>query len=320
MSIFIIEETRDDKKWDNFLSTSINKNIYTNSIFIKKLKNNYKKFFIKKEKEIFASFFLNTDSKNILLSDEIIYTPLAFKDYKKKPTASRVSEKFEIITAFKNYLAENYNNINFISDYYLDDLRPFYWHNFDNKKEIFKIKDIKYTTVINLKKIENGKIFKDTNFYKDLSVRVRQQFNYSHTRKNYEFKKDFSKKIFKTIVKKTFERQGVIADFNIDLQIEILEKLHKLGLVQMYYCIENKKILSFTIFGNIKNNAIYLHGGRLTDTQNDYSQTFTLIESFINLKKQGIEIVDLEGVNSPKRGFNKIGYGGELKPYYHISN
>ena len=71
MSIFKIEETKDDKKWDNFLSTSINKNIYTNSIFIKKLKNNYKKFFIKKEKEIFASFFLNTDSKNVLLSDEI---------------------------------------------------------------------------------------------------------------------------------------------------------------------------------------------------------------------------------------------------------
>ena len=320
MSIFKIEQTNDEKKWDKFLLLSLNKNIYTSSLFIKNLKNKYIKFFLMKEKEIFASFFLNVDDKSLVLTNEIIYTPLIFKDYQNKPYASRVSEKFEIINSFKNFLVDNYSKINFISDYFLDDLRPFYWHNFEKKKTIFSIKDTKFTNIINLQKFNNKSNFKNSEFYKDLSVRIRQQYNYAHTRNKYELIKDFNKKIFKNIVLKTFERQGVIAGYDVDLQISILEQLYKTGSVNMYYTVENKKILSFSIFGCVKNNAIYLHGGRLTDSANDYSQTFTLIESFIDLKKQGIDTVDLEGINSPKRGFNKIGYGGQIKPYYHISN
>ena len=39
----------------------------------------------------------------------------------------------------------------------------------------------------------------------------------------------------------------------------------------------------------------------------------------IFLKKNlGVEILDLEGVNSPQRAFFKAGFGGELKPYYMI--
>ena len=33
----------------------------------------------------------------------------------------------------------NYKNIEFTSDYFLNDLRPFYWHNFETNKEIFKM-------------------------------------------------------------------------------------------------------------------------------------------------------------------------------------
>ena len=78
--------------------------------------------------------------------------------------------------------------------------------------------------------------------------------------------------------------------------------------------------MAFVIFGLIKDNALYLHGGRLGDEKNDYSLTFTLLESLIDLKNKDIKTVDLEGVNSPKRAFNKLGYGGKLKPYFQIAN
>ena len=43
-----------------------------------------------------------------------------------------------------------------------------------------------------------------------------------------------------------------------------------------------------------------------------------ILKSFFELSKDGICSVDLEGINSPKRAFNKLGYGGEINPYYHL--
>ena len=74
----------------------------------------------------------------------------------------------------------------------------------------------------------------------------------------------------------------------------------------------------FFSIGSSKYQSIYLFGGRLTDDKDDYSLTYGMITSFINLKKLGVSYVDLEGINSPNRGFNKLGYGGSIFPYYTI--
>ena len=63
---------------------------------------------------------------------------------------------------------------------------------------------------------------------------------------------------------------------------------------------------------------MYLHGGRVGGDKNDHSLTYNILESFFALSKEGISTVDLEGINSPKRAFNKLGYGGEINPYYHL--
>ena len=69
----------------------------------------------------------------------------------------------------------------------------------------------------------------------------------------------------------------------------------------------------------INNKAIYLNGARSEQSNQDYSLTYNMISSLFSLKEIGVEIVDLEGVNSPKRGFWKLGFGGSLSPYYNIS-
>ncbi len=319
MKEFTVTETKDNQKWDDFLLKSINKNVYCHSFFLDNLKNKYKKYFIKKKDEIFASFFLNVNKKNILVSDEIIYTPLSYKHFPNKPLASIVNEKFELNKVYLDFIITNFKKIELISDYHLDDLRPFYWHNYEKKKKIFKIKEIKYTSVIDLKKLDT-KNFEECDFYKNLSVRIRQQYNLAKKKKNYLIDKKFEKNFFTEIIKKTFKRQKKKIDFDHNLQLKILEKLEKKGNIKMYTVFENEKILSFALFGILADHAIYLHGGRATEELNDYSLSFTLIEAFKDLRINGVKSLDLEGINSPKRGFNKIGYGGKLKPYYIITN
>ena len=43
-----------------------------------------------------------------------------------------------------------------------------------------------------------------------------------------------------------------------------------------------------------------------------------MLSSLLKLKENKINFLDLEGINSPKRGFWKLGFGGDMKPYYRI--
>ncbi len=318
MSNLSISSTIDNVAWDNFLKKSQNKNIYSHSIYLENLGEKFEKFFVKKDKEIFASFFLRSDKKLINLSDKIIYTPVVFKNFIDKPLSSINTSKFEIINEIKNFFVKNYTRIEFTSDYCFNDLRPFYWHNFDINKEIFRLKELKYTSVVDLSKIDDAKNLEQTSFFKDLSVRVRQQFNYAKSKRKYILNINFCEETFKNTIIKTFERQNKKVNFDLSLHCKILEKLNKEGLVYMISVEESGVKKAFLLFSRLENQSIYLFGGRMTDDKDDYSLTYGMINSFVNLKNLGVSYVDLEGINSPKRGFNKLGYGGSILPYYTI--
>lgn len=311
-----IEKTTNDVIWDKFLLNSINKNFFCHSIFLKSLKTPLTKFFIKNNDEIIAAFTLNENNKNIILSNEIIYTPIIFKEYKNRPISSINTEKFNVIDSFKDFLLKNYNKIDFISDLNLKDLRPFLYYNFEKKINHFQIANIKYTSIVNIKNLNSKNEFK--NFYNNLSVRVRQQYKISVNSGKYKFYENLDKKIFFEIINLTFQRQNKKPDFNLDKRFNILKQYKKLGLVKMF-CVEDKNsIKSFSVFSSIKNHSIYLHGGRIGDDKNDHSLIYNMLKSFFELSKDGVCTVDLEGINSPKRAFNKLGYGGEINPYYHL--
>ena len=72
------------------------------------------------------------------------------------------------------------------------------------------------------------------------------------------------------------------------------------------------------VVGIVNDNSIYIHGGRISNDSDDLSFTFNLINSFNNVKNLGVKKFDLEGINSPKRGSFKTGFGGDIYPYYNI--
>ena len=53
----------------------------------------------------------------------------------KNNISSLVYKKHDVITIFLKYVLDNYQGGSFILDYYTDDLRPFYWHNFQKIKK-----------------------------------------------------------------------------------------------------------------------------------------------------------------------------------------
>ena len=72
------------------------------------------------------------------------------------------------------------------------------------------------------------------------------------------------------------------------------------------------------VFAFDNNVGYYLYGCPLTENNENYLGSITFWETFVELSKKGIDIIDLEGINSPKRGWFKQSFGGEIKQYYEI--
>ena len=315
-----ISEVGSNSEWDSFLLKSENQNIYSSSEFIVNSKKSFKKFFIKKNEEIFASFNLCVENNMINLGDRI-YTPLNFKFFDKQNPSSVKYKKFEIINEYAKFIKKNFNSGEICFDRSTNDLRPFNWLNFEEKKKIFFVKEVKYTTIIKLKNYEILNSYDEiinSKSYKNFSRSLKQQINKS-TDSKLEFEENYDEIFFQNTLERTFNNQGKKIDTDIILLKKIYNELYKNKKLYMFINSDTNKKLSYCIFGVIGKNAIYLNGGRVNNTNDDVSLSHNLIMSLSELKKKGVEIVDLEGVNSPKRGFWKLGFGGEIKPYYHIS-
>ena len=78
-------------------------------------------------------------------------------------------------------------------DYHVQDLRPFYWYNFEKKEKIFKVEDTRYTSIINInenfKNPDINELLK-SDLFKDFSRSIKQQLK-SPLNKNFIFEENF---------------------------------------------------------------------------------------------------------------------------------
>ena len=65
-----------------------------------------------------------------------------------------------------------------------------------------------------------------------------------------------------------------------------------------------------------KETAYYLIAGNDPEYRNTGAGTALLLESILEAKRRDLKSFDFIGVNSPQRGEFKLGFGGELRPYF----
>lgn len=314
------EICKSNLKWDDFILKSENKNIFSISTFLNDTEFKSEKIFIKKNDEVLSSFNIYTKNKKICDGNRI-YCPLNFKFFEKKNSSSIYYKKHNIIKSFINHITKKFTEGLFTFDSCTQDLRPFFWYNFDKQKEIFSIKEVRYTSILdidcNFNKLDLDELINSRMFEK-FSRSIKQQIK-SSKNNNFEIKESVDLNTAFSILKKTFISQNKKVDFDVPKYLEIYKKLIDEKRLKMYVIERNQKIISFCIFGIIKDYAVYLNGGRDGNSNEDYSLTYCLAMSAVKLSILGVKKIDLEGLNSPKRAFWKQGFGGTLTPYYKLS-
>jgi hypothetical protein len=85
---------------------------------------------------------------------------------------------------------------------------------------------------------------------------------------------------------------------------------------RIFYTGREGRASSAAVFGRDEKRAYYLFGANEGE---EHAGTLVLWDAFRALARDGCREVDLEGVNSPKRGHFKLSFGGSLTPYYCVS-
>ena len=310
-----------DKEWERFIISSPDLSVYLMKDFLENTCERIGSYKCYRGKELRAVVALSEDNKgkSSVKSDFLIYSGVCFgKPTNNQSRSQQISERFDLSVFIIEELIKIYDAFQFQLSPSINDIRPFQWHNYGqlyNRCEV----NIRYTSYLNISDFKNAKTLEEIEAYNQSSVSRRQQIRYAKN-ENITTNEFLDIEMFLSFYKTTLENQS------ITLEKEYLRKLHYL----LNKLVLNKRVKMFlsktsdgepgsiAIFGIDQLRAYYLYGATNPKSSSESTGTAVLWDSFYKLASMNIEEVDLEGVNSPKRGWFKLSFGGILVPYFTV--
>jgi lipid II:glycine glycyltransferase (peptidoglycan interpeptide bridge formation enzyme) len=134
-------------------------------------------------------------------------------------------------------------------------------------------------------------------------------------------KRSDDSKLLMSYFKMLMARQEIIVEESkLERTQRLLNGLAAVGWGSIYHVLNKAGDIIYAVaYGWDAKRAYYLFGAGNPDVSAPWQGTLAHWEAFTDMSQRlGITEVDLEGVNSPKRGWFKLGFGGNLKPYFHV--
>lgn len=284
-----------DDYWDKFVTESPQGSIFSNRAFLEGSGYGVVSRYIKKGNHVLAAFCGILNGNDLVIAPHVIHGGLMFKPYYNQHNIAQTHAlRFEITEFLIQELTKEYRNIAFNLHPKFIDIRPFQWLNYGTDKPKFKI-DVRFTSC--------------------LQALTETQCN--NTRRQILRDKNISivsAYLPQNLIRMYQEMMGDKAG-DTNVMYGIMESLYKAGKLRMFVASTNNEIGSIAAFGIHGNTAYNLYQAG----KKDNCATHAIWEGIQQLAKDGISIVDLEGINSPKRGAFKLSFGGSVTPYYQVS-
>jgi hypothetical protein len=318
-------EAVDYCKWDKFVNLSCEGSIFHLSKFFNVFHQHFRLFFILKGENVKAGVLCpveQTNSRIMVVPKGLIYTGIIFeKGYVDSIHESKIfSTRFGIIEVVVDMLGKEFDKVSMTLLPDINDIRPFLWHNYNSGQDENKYRvNIRYTSIFDISQfsIYTNIPLEENPLFSAISSSRRQEIRYAIQNECFiEESSDFSpffEMYFEQITK--YENNA----------LQIIEVLKSLSItfyenIRLFYSRETDGSFSgAALFGVLNKKAYYLYGVTPIYSRKSYSGSYLLWKSFINLSNYEIRFIDMEGVNSPRRGWFKLSFGGTLTPYYRLS-
>lgn len=310
-----------DYEWDKFVNDSENGTIFSSSIYLQNSGLDFKLFYIFNKNELRAAISLleSREKRGTIIDDLVIYNGLIYSQptYKQN-NSQRNSEQFRIQEFVANELTCLYDYIEISLHPTVVDIRPFLWQNFGSTMPKY-VPQIRFTSYLDISDFRTKEKCEEISVYQQASYSRRQQIRYA-LKKGYKTLHSNETTVFMDFYKKTFARQGLQVDpGKISRMQKLLDSLLAGNVARIFVsqnqCGENE---SMAVFCWDSKRAYYLFGASDPSKRSGHGGTAVLWNAFLDLSQMGIDLVDLEGINSPNRGWFKLSFGGNVIPYYEL--
>ncbi len=318
-----LEQVSLGENWDKFVKESAYGSIFTHTSYLSALKAKAAPYFLYNHQELRAAVLLiesPEDSHKTYLHDYMVYNGVIFgKPAPKQNATQQLSEQFSMQEYIAQELTNQYDTIEMLLHPTIQDMRPFLWHNYHSDLPKYQV-DIRYTGYLNIQGFNMKSTLESIPLFSQTSTSRRQEIRYAR-RKGVVTREYFDASVFAAFYEKTMNRQ------NIEVRSEALREMENIvesliqtnqGKIYASYT-EHGDLGSMAFWGLEKTKAYYIFGANDPAYRRFHTGTAVLWDSFQFLNEQGVTLVDLEGVNSPKRGWFKLSFGASLVPYYQVT-
>ncbi len=316
-----LEKIQQGSKWDSFVSASPNGTIFSYTDYVNAINAKCAFYYCFKGQEVRGAVAVveNSVGDGTVLHDFIIYNGVMFAPpANRQNRAQQQSEQFRVCAAIAEQLPYIYKKIIFSLHPTVQDIRAFQWVNYGTSGPKYHF-DLKYTSYVNISDFRNAGKLEEINLYLNASSARRQEIRYA-IKKDVKTVEEFSSKKFIEFYYMTMHRQSIQINISILEELRILlDALYRNKLGRMFVSYDSSgRPGSMAFFGIDSKRAYYLFGANDPEMRSSHTGTSILWDAFRILSRYNIDEVDLEGVNSPERGWFKLSYGGSICPYFHI--
>ena len=319
---YAIESASLNECWSQFIKCSDTATIYSHNEFLRATGCRLGLYWIYRGSERRGLIYVkeSEDGKHVEAEDAIVYSGVVIG----APTtgqrrSQRISEAFEINSCAAQFLEKRYSTLELDLAPSISDIRPYLWHNYNNNKRKYSI-EVRYTADWDISSFLEVTDDKESNAYAEASGSRKQQIRYA-TRQQIRTEESDDIATLQALYIHTMNRQGLIADQSY------LEKMSSIARC-LLGCRKAKLFCSYLsdgtaasagLFGLSNNGkAVYLYGGNDPSSRSSAAGSSLLWEAGKSLSKLGYKVIDLEGANSPRRGWFKTSFGAKLRCYYRI--
>lgn len=315
-----LEKAELNDKWDELVAKSVNGTVFCSSRYLKNVNASIRPYYYRRNQEIRAGILVIEDEygQDTYLHDFVIYNGLFFAPPQNRQNRSQImSEQFEITTFVAEELAGLYKTVNMQLHPSIIDMRPFLWFNYGMDAPKYNI-DIRYTSYINIEDFSHAGKLEDISTYLQASNARRQEIRYA-ARDKVLTREEFNPDLFVNYYNETMKRQDITVEENVLLEMNhLITNLFKEKMGRMFVSyVADGRPGSMAFFVMDSKRGYYLFGSNDPALRDSHTGTAVLWDAFHVLSKEGVKEIDMEGVNSPHRGWFKLSFGGDLRPYYH---
>lgn len=314
--------TSPDNEWDKLVERSPYSSIFFHSSFLKNLLScNLRHYKIFNGGELRGLLLLCTsiDSASCIQNDLLVYSGICFgPPTNNQSYAQQISEQFDISSYIANYLAQEYKSVDIQLPPSVHDIRPFLWYNYNS--DLPKYTAIpRFTSLLNISGLSETTNYENHPIFMNSSSSRRQQIRYS-IRDRIEVHESNDVQKFLDLYQLTFKRQSIdISADKLNQTGNLVQGLLDNKMAKVFFSyLPTGEPASVAVFGLNNKQSCYLFGANDPDHRHTSSGTAILWQSFRKLAEYGCTTIDLEGVNSPNRGWFKLSFGGKLLTYYQL--